>query len=206
MARPDVNVGHLRVHHGDVLARVGIGVRYVWHCQLCASGSHSIAGVRIEAHALTDQKDLANIYIVSYICNCCGGLAMDELVRAAKTLSDPARVRVLNLLMQRECCVCEVMDGLGISHVNASRYCSALRDAGFLIMHKDGRWKHYTVDWDGCSPALLDLLASVKKAADDDPVALDDRRRLTEVRPRVDREPVVGCACATTDKLATVPK
>jgi len=63
---------------------------------------------------------------------------MDELVKAAKSLSDPQRVRVLNLLMQRECCVCQVMEALGISEVNASRYCHALLDAGFLKMHKEG--------------------------------------------------------------------
>ena len=121
---------------------------------------------------------------------------VDELVRAAKTLTDPTRVRVLNLLMQRECCVCEVMDVLNISQVNASRYCSALRDAGFLTMHKAGRWKHYSVDWDGCSPALRDLLASVEKSADRDPVALDDRRRLSRVSPRVERESGGCCECA----------
>ena len=129
---------------------------------------------------------------------------MEELVRAAKTLTDPTRVRVLNLLMQRECCVCEVMDVLNISQVNASRYCSTLRDAGFLTMHKAGRWKHYAVDWEGCTPALLDLLASVKKSADGDPVAIEDRRRLSEVRPRVERESTVACAC--TPVVATASR
>jgi len=128
---------------------------------------------------------------------------MDELVRAAKTLSDPARVRVLNLLMQRECCVCEVMDVLNISQVNASRYCSALRDAGFLTMHKEGRWKHYAVDWDGCSPVLSDLLASVKKSGDIDPVAIEDRHRLLEVSPRVERESARGCECTPVAALGS---
>jgi ArsR family transcriptional regulator len=160
------------------LARIGIGVRYVRHCQLCPSGSHSIAGVSIEAHALTDQKDLANIYIVSYVCNCCAGSKMDELIRAAKTLSDSARVRVLNLLMQRECCVCEVMYVLDISQVNASRYCTALKEAGFLKMRREGRWKHYRVDYDRCSPALRDILESVRKTASADPMLAEDIRVL----------------------------
>jgi ArsR family transcriptional regulator, arsenate/arsenite/antimonite-responsive transcriptional repressor len=103
---------------------------------------------------------------------------MDEIVRAARSLSDPARVRVLNLLMQRECCVCEVMDVLGISQVNASRYCNALKDAGFLNVRRDGRWKHYSIAWDTCSSVLRDMLGAVRKAGETAPQAVEDARRL----------------------------
>ena len=113
---------------------------------------------------------------------------MDELVRAAKSLSDSARVRVLNLLMQRECCVCEVMDVLGISQVNASRYCTSLKDAGFLKMHKEGRWRHYSVDIDACPVSLRDMLDSVHQTSLHDPVLQDDVRRLSTCSRRcVDR-------------------
>ena len=109
---------------------------------------------------------------------------MDELVKAARCLSDPTRVRVLHLLMQRECCVCEVMDVLDISQVNASRCCNALKEAGFLEMRKDGRWKHYSVDRTGASVANRDLLEAVAHTATDDEVALEDRRRLALARRR----------------------
>ena len=109
---------------------------------------------------------------------------MDELVRAAKTLSDPARVRVLNLLMQRECCVCEVMAVLDISQVNASRYCSALKDAGFLKMRREGRWKHYRVDHEECTPVLRDMLDSVNATASGDAVLANDIKRLGNVSRR----------------------
>jgi DNA-binding transcriptional ArsR family regulator len=41
---------------------------------------------------------------------------MRELVKAFKALSDETRLRILNLLLERECCVCEVMQALDISH------------------------------------------------------------------------------------------
>ncbi len=103
---------------------------------------------------------------------------MDELVKAARALSDPTRVRVLNLLMQRECCVCEVMDILGISQVNASRYCNALKDAGFLDVRRDGRWRHYSISSQLSSPALKNLLRAVEESAVADSVLLEDKRRL----------------------------
>jgi len=103
---------------------------------------------------------------------------MDELVKAARCMSDSTRVRVLHMLMQRECCVCEVMDLLGISQVNASRYCNALREAGFLSVRRDGRWKHYSVAWDGCSPALRNMLEAVREAGETDSRSAEDRQRL----------------------------
>ncbi len=109
---------------------------------------------------------------------------MEQVVRAARALSDPTRVRVLNLLMQRECCVCELMDVLAISQVNASRYCNSLKDAGFLTMRKDGRWKHYSVDREDCPAALRDMLESVRKGARDDAQCLQDRRRLAGAKRR----------------------
>ncbi len=103
---------------------------------------------------------------------------MDELVKAARALSDPTRVRVLNLLMQRECCVCEVMDILGISQVNASRYCNSLKDAGFLDVRRDGRWRHYSITSKLSSPALKNMLRAVEESVVADSLLAEDKRRL----------------------------
>jgi ArsR family transcriptional regulator, arsenate/arsenite/antimonite-responsive transcriptional repressor len=46
---------------------------------------------------------------------------MHGLIKAVKSLSDETRLRMLNLLLQRECCVCEVMQVLDISQTRASR-------------------------------------------------------------------------------------
>ena len=40
---------------------------------------------------------------------------MRDLVKAIKALSDETRLRILNLLLEQECCVCEVMQALDIS-------------------------------------------------------------------------------------------
>ncbi len=71
---------------------------------------------------------------------------MRDLVKAMKALSDETRLRILNLLLVRECCVCEVMQALDISQTRASRNLSALYDAGFLKLRKDGLWSLYSID------------------------------------------------------------
>ena len=71
---------------------------------------------------------------------------MRELVKIFKALSDETRLRILNLLLERECCVCEVMQALDISQTRASRNLSILYDAGFLVLKKEGLWSLYSID------------------------------------------------------------
>jgi ArsR family transcriptional regulator len=65
---------------------------------------------------------------------------MRSLVKAFKALSDETRVRIVNLLLVRECCVCEVVQALEVSQTRASRNLGMLYDAAFLKMRKDGLW------------------------------------------------------------------
>jgi DNA-binding transcriptional ArsR family regulator len=54
---------------------------------------------------------------------------MKTAQQAFKTLSDETRLRILNLILERECCVCEVMQALEISQSKASRGLSLLTQA-----------------------------------------------------------------------------
>ena len=60
------------------------------------------------------------------------------LVKAIKALKTVTRIRMINLLIIRECCVCEVSQALQISQTAASRNLSILLDAGFIKMRKEG--------------------------------------------------------------------
>jgi len=77
---------------------------------------------------------------------------MRDLVKAIKALSDETRLRILNLLLEQECCVCEVMQALDISQTRASRNLSALYNAGFLRLRKEGLWSLYSIDTEGMKP------------------------------------------------------
>ena len=63
---------------------------------------------------------------------------MRDFIMAAKALSDETRLRILNLLFVRECCVCEVMQVLAISQTRASRNLNLLLGAGFLKVRREG--------------------------------------------------------------------
>lgn len=107
---------------------------------------------------------------------------MRDIVKAMKALSDETRLRILNLLLVRECCVCEVMQALDISQTRASRNLSALYDAGFLKLRKDGLWSLYSIDNEEMRPHFADLVEAVKKALEGNDVVTQDRARLKKAK------------------------
>ncbi|MFC2045755.1 ArsR/SmtB family transcription factor [Chloroflexota bacterium] len=103
---------------------------------------------------------------------------MRNVVKAFKALSDETRLRILNLLLERECCVCEVMQALDISQTRASRNLSVLYDAGFLKLRKDGLWSLYSIDKEGMENYFPELVEAVHKALDNNQITAEDKRRL----------------------------
>ncbi len=108
---------------------------------------------------------------------------MRDVVKEMKALSDETRLRILGLLLERECCVCEVMQALGISQTRASRNLGILRDAGFLAMRKEGLWVLYSLDQDQLIGHRAAMIQAVRESLEHDEVAALDRKRLkTAVR------------------------
>jgi ArsR family transcriptional regulator len=109
-------------------------------------------------------------------------LAMREMVKAFKALSDETRLRILNLLLERECCVCEVIQALVISQTRASRNLSILYEAGFLRLRKEGLWSLYSIDRQGMKEHFSDLVEAVRKGLEDNEMAALDIERLKKAR------------------------
>ncbi|MFO7997306.1 MAG: metalloregulator ArsR/SmtB family transcription factor [Dehalococcoidia bacterium] len=114
---------------------------------------------------------------------------MRETIKTFKALSDETRLRILNILLERECCVCEVMQALDISQTRASRNLAALYEAGFLKLRKDGLWSLYSIDRDDTNNYLADLVQATTKA-------LEGNKTLEQDRERLRKAVRVGPGCA----------
>lgn len=107
---------------------------------------------------------------------------MEEFIKPFKALSDETRLRILNILVQKECCVCEVMQVLNISQSRASRNLGILEEAGFLKSHREGAWVHYALRNDTARSFAVTLAKITGEFADRDALFRKDRMMLRKAR------------------------
>ena len=70
----------------------------------------------------------------------------EELAVAFSVLADPARLRLLSLIVSApagEACVCELVEPVGRSQPTVSHHLKILADAGLIVGDKRGRWVWY---------------------------------------------------------------
>ncbi|MGX4694034.1 ArsR/SmtB family transcription factor [Streptomyces sp. JNUCC 63] len=71
-----------------------------------------------------------------------------------KTLGHPARIRVLELLSEREHAVAEMLPEVGIEPAALSQQLAVLRRAGLVVSRKQGSTVHYSLT----DPHVAELL------------------------------------------------
>jgi len=103
---------------------------------------------------------------------------MQDLIKAVRALSDETRLRILKVLLERECCVCEIMQALDISQSRASRNLRILQDADFLRAKRDGAWIVYSVDWQTTNRYATSLVKLLKDSPVSNEVLEKDKERL----------------------------
>ena len=94
-----------------------------------------------------------------------------------RAFADPTRLRLLNLLLERELCVCELCQVLDQSQPKVSRHLAYLRRVGLVSVRQDGKWKHYSITEDR-TPLNRTLLNCVRTCLRDLDVLREDLGRL----------------------------
>ena len=61
-------------------------------------------------------------------------------------LSGPLRIAILELLKERELCVCELSDALGVSGSRLSFHLKTLKDSQLISSRQEGRWIYYSLN------------------------------------------------------------
>jgi ArsR family transcriptional regulator len=97
-----------------------------------------------------------------------------------KTLSDPTRLRLLNLLACGETCVCELTDTLRVVQPKVSRHLAHLKRAGLVEARREGKWMHYRWATHG-DPLVRHVLAGLREWMEKDDQMNGERRRRRNV-------------------------
>ena len=73
----------------------------------------------------------------------------EQLTKCMKGLSDPKRLKLLNLIRKGTQCNCEFCDSLGLQPNLISHHLRILKNAGLVKIEKDpldSRWIYYTIN------------------------------------------------------------
>ncbi|HZI98234.1 MAG TPA: metalloregulator ArsR/SmtB family transcription factor [Actinomycetales bacterium] len=98
---------------------------------------------------------------------CCAPLAQatiseteaEVLAVRLKALADPARLRLLSLILASadgEMCTCDLVDPLALSQPTVTHHLRKLAEAGLVTGERRGRWTYYRVE-----PRALDAIVDV---------------------------------------------
>jgi ArsR family transcriptional regulator len=70
----------------------------------------------------------------------------DAVLETLKFLSDGNRLRILRILSQRESCVCELIEQIGLTQPLVSYHLRRLRDAGLVRTRRKAQWVYYSIE------------------------------------------------------------
>jgi ArsR family transcriptional regulator, arsenate/arsenite/antimonite-responsive transcriptional repressor len=68
------------------------------------------------------------------------------IISGFHAMSEPLRLQVIELLRDRELCVCELCDILQVSQSKLSFHLKSLKDANLIIPRQEGRWIYYRLN------------------------------------------------------------
>ena len=93
-------------------------------------------------------------------------------------LADRTRLRLLNLMGDREVCVCYFVEILELPQPTISRHLAFLRRSGLVRARRQGKWMHYRIV-PPANPSACVLLRDALAWLAGDKQMLRDRGRLT---------------------------
>jgi ArsR family transcriptional regulator, arsenate/arsenite/antimonite-responsive transcriptional repressor len=92
---------------------------------------------------------------------CCAPIASPALTddeaeataRLFRSLGDPTRIRILNLLLAsgQPVCACDLFPAIGLAQPTISFHLKKLLEAGLIRREERGTWAYYSVDQDAMS-------------------------------------------------------
>ena len=87
----------------------------------------------------------------------------DQVSLICKALSDPNRLRIIQLLTDREQCGCELLDQMQITQPTLSHHMKVLEGCGLVSSWKKGKWNHYSLNGDQWT-AFRNYIESIRGA------------------------------------------
>ena len=106
---------------------------------------------------------------------------MRHFLSLSKALGDETRARALMALRDRELCLCQIIDLLGLAPSTVSKHMTILSQAGLVERRKEGRWHFFRLAGDNAPPEIRQVLDWALAALGDASVVAADQQRLERI-------------------------
>ena len=63
-----------------------------------------------------------------------------------KSLSDPNRIRIVDMLSCGELCACTILEAFSLTQPTLSHHMKILCRSGLVVPRKEGKWTHYSLN------------------------------------------------------------
>ena len=94
-------------------------------------------------------------------------MEISQVSLICKALSDPNRLRIIQLLIYGEQCGCDLLEQMQITQPTLSHHMKALEGCGLVSSRKKGKWSHYSLNVDQWS-AFRDYIELIRVASKDE--------------------------------------
>lgn len=95
-----------------------------------------------------------------------------------KALSDFNRLRILKALQTKLLCVCEIKELLNLANSTVSQHLKVLKNAGFIVESKSGKWVNYRINPTPIDPRISTILCSLDYWIDNEDAIIEDKKKI----------------------------
>lgn len=82
----------------------------------------------------------------------------DENAKIIKAISDPSRLKIIDILSCGERCACDILQHFDFTQPTLSHHMKVLMDSGIVDSKKDGQWSYYFLNSSKCNKLILFLM------------------------------------------------
>lgn len=90
----------------------------------------------------------------------------DDNAKIIKALSDPSRLRIIDILSCGEKCACDILEHFDFTQPTLSHHMKVLMDCGIVECRKEGLWSYYSLNNTNCNKLILFLMTLVTDTED----------------------------------------
>jgi ArsR family transcriptional regulator len=85
-------------------------------------------------------------------------LNYEENAKIIKVLSDPNRMKIIDILSCGEKCACDILEHFDFTQPTLSHHMKVLIEGGLVNCRKEGQWNYYSLNNSNCNKLVIFLM------------------------------------------------